>query len=107
MATAALASVPTLLASAAAPQGPRDIVSLQAHKLAEALNAANAGAWEVNIRYQNGFVLIVDRDQPELGWTADEARTGCYGSDDPYAYEPSLGSTNDINQTPLVAGATG
>ena len=37
--------------------------------------------------------------EPELGWTADQARTGRYGWEDPYAYEPSLGSTSDINQT--------
>lgn len=37
--------------------------------------------------------------EPELGWTAAQARTGRYGWEDPYVYEPSLGSTNDINQT--------
>jgi hypothetical protein len=37
--------------------------------------------------------------EPELGWTATQARTGKYGGEDPYAYEPSLGSTNDVNQT--------
>lgn len=37
--------------------------------------------------------------EPELGWTAAQARTGSYEWNDPYTYEPSLGSTNDINQT--------
>ena len=37
--------------------------------------------------------------EPELGWTADQARTGRYAWNDPYNYEPSLGSTNDVNQT--------
>jgi hypothetical protein len=65
MATAAIATMPTLLATTAASQSPRDAVSLQAHKLAEALNAATGGAWEVNIRYGNGFVLISDRGHAE------------------------------------------
>ena len=47
---------------------------------------------------ENGDLEGEPDDEPELGWTAAQARTGSYAWNDVFGLEPSLGSTNDVNQ---------